>query len=76
MSNKNINVKVFVSCHKPTAYISDSVFQPVQVGCNLDGHSTIEGILHDNVGENISSLNEMYCELTAQYWAWKNWDLD
>ena len=32
--------------------------------------------LHDNDGENISSKNPMYCELTAQYWAWKNADAD
>lgn len=30
----------------------------------------------DNEGDNISGKNPDYCELTAQYWAWKNIDCD
>jgi len=33
-------------------------------------------ILNDNIGNNISNLNDYYCELTAQYWAWKNFQAD
>ena len=29
-------------------------------------------MLYDNEGDNISEKNKQYCELTAQYWAWKN----
>ena len=28
------------------------------------------------MGENIYPKNPDYCELTAQYWAWKNIDCD
>lgn len=28
--------------------------------------------LVDNVGENISSKNRQYCEMTGTYWVWKN----
>ena len=33
-------------------------------------------MLHDDEGDNISNKNKTYCELTAQYWAWKNMEAD
>ena len=35
-----------------------------------------ERMEYDNNGDNISAKNSQYCELTAQYWAWKNIDCD
>ena len=34
------------------------------------------GIIGDNTGDNISEKNRTFCELTTQYWAWKNVDAD
>ena len=68
-------IKILVSCHKETDYIKNEIFQPIQLGCaNTD--LRMPKMLYDDEGENISALNASYCELTAQYWAWKNMDAD
>ncbi len=43
---------------------------PIQVGADLTTERV--AVLTDNTGENISSRNVNYCELTALYWIWKN----
>ena len=49
--------------------IKNNYIKPIQVGNDSD----IPGIEYrDNIGNNISEKNSTYCELTAQYWAWKN----
>lgn len=68
-------MKILISCHKPTDYIKNDVLEPIQLNCaNKKEH--YPDMLHDDEGDNISELNPMYCELTAQYWAWKNLDED
>ena len=44
----------------------------IQVGKALTDERLCE--ITDDKGENISSKNKRYCELTALYWAWKNDD--
>jgi hypothetical protein len=44
----------------------------IQVGSALTNIRLSEGILTDDVGENISVKNKQYCELTALYWIWKH----
>jgi len=48
---------------------------PIQVGASLTD-KRFKGMLQDDNGSNISYKNKSYCELTAQYWAWKNLDSD
>ena len=69
------NIKILISCHKQSMVPDSKIMLPIEVGADLR-KKHIEEILQDNQGENISSKNKMYCELTAQYWAWKNLDAD
>ena len=64
-------IKLYVSCHKPFDIPAHPLLCPIQVGVALS-ENRFEGMLSDAQGENISRLNPQYCELTAQYWAWKN----
>ena len=62
-------VKVIVAAHKPYTMPSDKMYLPLHVGSA--GKESI-GYQRDDDGENISSLNPYFCELTGLYWAWKN----
>ena len=68
-------IKILVACHKPAKVYQDEVYTPIQVGKAL--HPELDlGFITDATGENISALNSQYCELTAQYWGWKNLDCE
>lgn len=67
------NVKIVVATHKKYRMPEDEMYLPLQVGA--EGKPDL-GYRKDNTGENISSLNSSFCELTGLYWAWKNLDAD
>lgn len=73
--NSKSDVRIFVSCHKEVDTYKSDILTPVQVGAEK-AKSKYPWAYQDDSGENISNLNPMYCELTAQYWAWKNMDCD
>ena len=68
-------INIFVVCHKPAYVLENRLLIPIQVGAALNTER-YKGMLQDDTGENISARNQQYCELTAQYWAWKNVDSD
>ena len=68
-------IKLFICCHQPSQVPKHPLLVPVQVGAAL-AQERFPGFLYDDDGENISEKNRSYCELTAQYWAWKNADAD
>ena len=66
---KNKNITVIVATHKKYKMPSDKMYLPLHVGA--EGKEELE-YKKDNTGENISTKNPFFCELTGLYWAWKN----
>lgn len=73
-TDNDLNIKILIACHKPSVIPHNDIFLPIQVGAAISNKDL--GIQRDNSGDNISALNQSYCELTAIYWAWKNLDAD
>ena len=60
---------IYVVMHKIVESMNDDLYKPLLVG-SYDKKTS--NILRDDQGENISNLNENFCELTGLYWMWKN----
>ena len=73
-SSKSPKIRIFISGHKPFTYLHDPIFVPVQT--NAGQNPKLPGLHYDDSGDNISNRNARFCELTAQYWAWKNQSAD
>lgn len=70
-----MNIKIIVAAHKQCEMPKDSLYIPMHVGKSLNLNKNF-GYQGDNTGENISTKNPYYCELTAIYWGWKNLKVD
>ena len=68
-----LGIKILISHHEKRSIVQNSILTPIQTGCALT-QERFEGMLYDDEGENISAQNSKYCELTAIYWAWKNYE--
>lgn len=66
-------IKIVVATHKSYEMPIDDAYLPLHVGA--EGKKAL-GYQGDNTGDNISSKNSSYCELTGLYWAWKNIDAE
>ena len=65
-------IRLYILTHKQTYIPNHPLLVPLQIGTAL--HQPLPGMLHDDTGLSISDKNNSYCELTGQYWAWKNED--
>ncbi len=73
--NKYPIVKIFAthSVGSNNYALRNGVFEAVRGGaCREETHT----LQPDCTGDNISEKNPRYCELTTQYWAWKNVEAD
>lgn len=63
--------KIFIVTHEKSPIVANEILVPIQVGnrANIENN-----ILRDNTLDNISSKNNNFCELTAAYWIWKNYN--
>lgn len=67
------DIKIFVS-HRidlDAQTIDNPLYIPVRCGAVYDERENVT-MLGDDTGDNISEKRMSYCELTVQYWAWKN----
>lgn len=81
---KKYTMKILICYHKKDVLIKDEVFAPIHVGRAIARERfkygdeqfqwLSENMIGDDTGENISKKNASYNELTAVYWAWKNYD--
>ncbi|MDO5386094.1 MAG: DUF4422 domain-containing protein, partial [Pseudomonadota bacterium] len=84
---KKPSVKILVGYHKPAVLLKDDILTPIHLGRALatkaskDGAMSeedyqwmLDNMIGDDTGDNISQLNREFCEVTAMYWAWKNYD--
>ena len=74
------NIKIIVATHKKYPMPEDELYLPLHVGAegktDKNGNELNLGYQKDNTGENISTKNPSFCELTGLYWAWKNLEYD
>lgn len=85
--NGKKNIKIMLAYHKPDRLVKNDILVPIHVGRDIafekskDGQIStkdyewlVKNCIGDNTGDNISRQNRYFCELTATYWVWKNYD--
>ena len=66
-------IKIFVSYKDKHELLQNEIVTPIQTGRALN-KEIFDNMVGDDTGDNISDKNSRYCELTAQYWVWKNYE--
>ena len=87
MDKENPKVKILIAYHRQSELLKSEVYTPIHVGRDIAMRRSKDGLISkenfqwltdnmigDNTGDNISYKNLKYNELTALYWAWKNYE--
>ena len=82
-----MNIKILVCYHKKDRLFKNDVLVPIHCGravakekhkdgqiSNEDYNWLLDNMIGDDTGDNISNLNREVNEMTAVYWAWKNYE--
>lgn len=76
IKDEMMNIAVFVIGHKPFELITnDPIYRKLIAGYEKNDGNKYDynnTYIFDNIGDNISYKNDNFCELTGQYWIWKN----
>lgn len=80
-------IKILVCYHKKAKIFKNNIFVPIHCGRKIAFRNSKDGkiskktyswllknTIGDDTGENISEKNRYLNEMTAIYWAWKNYD--
>ena len=76
MVNVLKDIKILESVFKSDSKSYGNIIFPISAGAVLYGKDDIVLQMRDDTGDNISNKNPFYCELTVQYWGWKNLKCD
>lgn len=68
-----MKVKILITYKDLHPIINSDILIPIQTGRAI-AKENFPNMIGDDTGENISDENNKFSELTAQYWAWKNYE--
>ena len=70
-------IKILVCCHKDCKRVKNDIFTPILLGSYFADDNlknSFKDDFWDSTGENCGEMHPFMAEITAIYWAWKNYD--